>query len=67
MAVANIVTKHPSPWQQGEDKKKRIMIKTVPDTTLQCEGCVYYGKFQCIEKECRSDIRNPVKYIEVEE
>ena len=43
------------------------MIKTVPDTTLQCEGCVYYDKFQCIEKECRSDIRNPIKYIEVEE
>lgn len=43
------------------------MIKTVPDTTLQCEWCVYYGKYQCIEKECRADIRNPVKYIEVEE
>lgn len=43
------------------------MIKIVPDTTMQCKDCVYYGKFQCIEKECRSDIRNPVKYIEVEE
>ena len=60
------LTNHPL-LLQGEGKKKRIMIKTVPDTTLQCEECVYYGKFQFIEKECRSDIRNPVKYIEVEE
>jgi hypothetical protein len=24
VAVANIVTKHPSPWQQGKDKNGRI-------------------------------------------
>lgn len=41
------------------------MIKTVPDTTLQCKGCVYYGKSKCIEKECRADPSNPIKYIEV--
>lgn len=43
------------------------MIKIVPDITMQCKDCVYYGKFQCIEKDCRSDIRNPIKYIKVEE
>lgn len=26
------------------------MIKEVPHPTLECVGCVFYGKFQCIEK-----------------
>lgn len=43
------------------------MIKTVPDPTLRCVECVFYGKYKCIEKECRADPCNPVKYIEVEE
>ena len=43
------------------------MIKEVPDPTLMCKECVYNGKFECIEKECRADPSNPVKYIEVEE
>lgn len=42
------------------------MIKEVSNPKMECVGCVFYGKFQCIEKECRS-LYNPVKYIEVEE
>lgn len=42
------------------------MIKEVPNPTLECVVCVFYGKFQCIEKECRS-LYNPIKYIEVTE
>ena len=53
--------------KQGEGKKKRIMIKTVPDPTLMCEGCVYDGKFECIQHACCADPNNPVKYIEVTE
>lgn len=57
---------HPLPFT-GEGKKNRIMIKTVPDPTLMCEGCVYDGKFECIQHACCADPSNPVKYIEVEE
>ena len=46
---------------------KQIMIKEVPDPTLMCEGCVYDGKFECIQHACCADPNNPVKYIEVEE
>lgn len=42
------------------------MIKEVPNPTMECVGCVFYGKSKCIEKECRS-LYNPVKYIEVTE
>ena len=43
------------------------MIKEVPDPTLMCEGCVYYGKFECFGMPCYADKNNPVKYIEVTE
>ena len=46
---------------------KQIMIKEVPDPTLMCEGCVYDGKFECIQHACCADPNNPVKYIEVTE
>lgn len=35
--------------------------------TLMCKGCVYNGKFECIQHACRADPNNPVKYIEVTE
>ena len=64
-------------WQSEEDVKegyikdtlnnKSIMIKEVPDPTLMCEGCVYDGKFECIQHACCADPNNPVKYIEVTE
>lgn len=41
------------------------MIKVVPDPTLQCEGCVFDGKFECFGQACCKDSNNPVKYIEV--
>lgn len=43
------------------------MIKEVPDPTLQCEGCVYDGKFGCSGILCYADKDSPVKYIEVKE
>ena len=43
------------------------MIKEVPDPTLMCEGCVYDGKFECIQHACCADPNKPVKYIEVTE
>ena len=42
-------------------------IKEVTDNTLNCVGCVFKDQFKCIEKECRADPSNPIKYIEVEE
>lgn len=43
-----------------------MIIKTVPDPTLQCEGCIFDGKFECIIMPCCADKENhPVKYIEV--
>lgn len=42
------------------------MIKEVPDPTLMYEGCVYDGKFECIQHACCADPNNPIKYIEVE-
>lgn len=43
------------------------MIKAVPDPTLECVGCVFDGKFECIQHACCTDPNNPVKYIEVTE
>lgn len=34
------------------------MIKEVPNPTLECVGCVFYGKFQCIEKDSKFYIPN---------
>ena len=31
------------------------------------EGCVYDGKFECIQHACCADENHPVKYVEVEE
>ena len=44
---------------------KRYQVVKV-DFGIGCIGCAFYGKYQCIEKECRS-LYNPVKYIEVTE
>lgn len=43
------------------------MIIAVPDPTLECVGCVFDGKFECIQHACCADPNNPVKYIEVTE
>ena len=43
------------------------MIKEVPDPTLMCKGCVYDGKFECIQHACCADPNHPVKYNEVTE
>lgn len=29
-----------------------MLIKTVPDPTLMCEGCVFDGKFECLKMAC---------------
>ena len=42
-----------------------MLIKTVPDSTLMCEGCVFDGKFECLKMACCADENNPVKYVEV--
>ena len=44
-----------------------MLIKTVPYPTLMCYGCVYDGKFECIQHACCADPNNPIKYIEVTE
>ena len=49
------------------NNKQIMLIKTVPDPTLMCEGCVFDGKFECLKMACCADENNPVKYIEVEE
>ena len=43
------------------------MIKEVPDPTFQCEGCVYEGKFECLQHACCADPNHPIKYFEVTE
>lgn len=43
------------------------MIKEVPDPTLTCEGCVYEGKFECLQQACCADPKHSVKYIKVTE
>ena len=43
------------------------IIRAVPDPTLECVGCVFDGKFECIQHACCADPNNPVKYIEVTE
>ena len=61
--LSKILVNHPA-----KDINKQIMlIKTVPDPTLMCEGCVFDGKFECLKMACCADPNNPVKYIEVEE
>ena len=43
------------------------MIKEVPNPTMECVGCVFYGKSECCGMPCCADENNPVKYIEVTE
>ena len=43
------------------------MIKEVPAPNWECKGCVFDGKFECIQKACGADPNNPIKYIEVTE
>lgn len=31
------------------------MIKEVQDPTLMCEGCIFDGKFECIQYACCVD------------
>ena len=49
------------------NNKQIMLIKTVPYHTLMCYGCVYDGKFECIQHACCADPNNPVKYIKVKE
>lgn len=42
-------------------------IKEIPDPTLQYEGCVFDGKFECLGMPCCADENNPVKYIGIKE
>lgn len=42
-----------------------MFIKTVPDPTLMCEGCILDGTFECLSMACCADKNNPVKYVEV--
>lgn len=41
------------------------MIKEVPNPTLECRGCIFKDKLQCLVMPCLVDKDNPIKYIEV--
>ena len=43
------------------------MIKEVPDSTLECIGCIFKDTLQCFSMPCFADKNNPIKYIEVDE
>lgn len=42
-----------------------MIIKTVLDPTLICEGCIFDDKFECLGMPCFADEANPIKDIEI--
>ena len=43
------------------------MIKEVPYPTWTCQGCVYVGKFECLQQACYADPKHSDKCIKVTE